>query len=132
MLYVGESQVIEEKDISEKVASLQAELHRAFGVKARSLAKALRKTGRRRPAHLGRKADTILQAQSYGGHPRLMRMVDTDEFARAHADIMDYLKEFDAKKRRRNLTLDMLAGMVLKLLIVVVLVIGVLVWQEII
>lgn len=124
--------MIEEQDISEKATDLRAELHRAFGVKARSLAQALRKTGRRLPAQLGRKADVILQAQSYGGHPKLLRTVDADEIARAYADIMAYLKGFDAKQRRRNQTLNLFAGVVLKLLVVAGLVVGVLVWQGII
>ncbi|AXI55810.1 hypothetical protein C1J05_16045 [Sulfitobacter sp. JL08] len=132
MLGQGERQVIEEKDLSEKAASLQAELQRAFGVKATTLAKALRKTGRRLPASLAEKAEAILQAQSYGGHPKLMRMVDPGEVEKAHSDIMAYLGEIDPSEARRNRLLNLTAEIALKLLFIISMVVLVLVWRDLI
>jgi hypothetical protein len=130
MLLAGERQVIDEKDLSEKSASLQAELQRAFGVKAGTLAKALRKTGRRLPASLGKKAEAILQAQSYGGHPKLMRLVDPGEVEKAHSDIMTFLGNIDPTEARRNRMLNLTAEIVLKLLFIISMVTLVLVWRD--
>jgi hypothetical protein len=121
--------VIEEKDISDKVAGIEAELQRVFGIKAKPLEKALRKAGRLLPANLHKKAQVIVQAQSYSGNPKLMRFVEGDDLTRAYDDIMAFLKDIDPNERRIGTGLDILTGSAMTLLITATLVVAVLIWQ---
>ena len=129
MVRIRGRQVIEEKDITVKTEAIVEELRRAFGIRTKSLTKALRKAGRRLPTHLQKKAGSIVQAQNFGGNPKLMRMVDSAEISNAYDEIMSYLEQIDPKQRRVTMTLDILAELVLKLIIVGTLVVVVLRWQ---
>lgn len=121
--------MIDEKELTTKSESIEAELQRAFGFRSKTLARALRKSGRRFPAHLHMMAGRIVEAQSYGGNPKLMRMVDRTKISTAYDEIMAYLKQVDPKDRRTAMVLDITSSIVLKLLAVGALVLGVLIWR---
>jgi hypothetical protein len=121
--------VIEEKDISDKVAGIESELQRVFGINAKPLEKALRKSGRLLPANLLKKAQVIVQAQSYCGNPKLMRFVEGDDMTEAYDDIMAFLKDVDPNERRIGTGLDILTGSAMTVLITATLVVAVLIWQ---
>ena len=62
--------------INQRSARVQSALEGAFGVRSKTLAKALRKTGRRMPKRLRAEAGLIAQAEALGGNPKLLRQVD--------------------------------------------------------
>lgn len=122
--------MIDEKEISDKVAGIEAELQRAFGITAKPLGKALGKAGRLLPAHVHKNAQVIVMAQGYSGNPKLMRFVDDADLAKAYDEIMAHLKDVNPNERRVGKTLDFLTGTAMALLVTAALVVGVLIWQD--
>ena len=91
-----------EATINERSKRVQSALDGAFGVRAKTLDKALRKTGRRMPKRLHAQAQLIVDAQSLGGNPKLMRRIDGAAIARAEEDVVGWLDTVDRADRRRG------------------------------
>ena len=88
--------------IHQRSARVQSALEGAFGVRAKTLAKALRKTGRRLPKRLRVEAGLIAQAEALGGNPKLLRQVDGVALARAEAAGVTWLDSVDRAEQRRG------------------------------
>ena len=88
--------------IHQRSARVQSALEGAFGVRAKTLAKALRKTGRRLPKRLRVEAGLIAQAEALGGNPKLLRQVDGVALARAEAAVVTWLDSVDRAEQRRG------------------------------
>ncbi|MEO0380394.1 MAG: hypothetical protein AAF252_08985 [Pseudomonadota bacterium] len=88
--------------INQRSARVQSALEGAFGVRAKTLAKALRKTGRRMPKRLRVEAGLIAQAEALGGNPKLLRQVDGVALARAEAAVVTWLDGVDRADQRRG------------------------------
>lgn len=121
--------MIDESEISERISAIKAELRRAFGIKANTLEKALRKAGRLLPAHLHERAQALIEAQKFGGNPKLLRFVDGEELTKASDEIIAFLKGVDPKERRVGALLDFLTGSATTVLITAALVLAVLIWK---
>ncbi|MEO9574626.1 MAG: hypothetical protein ABJ263_03735 [Tateyamaria sp.] len=91
-----------EATIKERSKRVQSALDGAFGVRAKTLDKALRKTGRRMPKRLHAQARLIVDAQGFGGNPNLLRRVDGAAIARAEEDVVSWLDTVDRADRRRG------------------------------
>lgn len=91
-----------EASLKERSKRVQSALDGAFGVRARTLDKALRKTGRRMPKRLHAQARLIVDAQDLGGNPKLMRRIDGVAIARAEEDVVGWLDTVDRADRRRG------------------------------
>lgn len=91
-----------EATIKERSKRVKSALDGAFGVRAKTLDKALRKTGRRMPKRLHAQARLIVDAQSLGGNPKLMRRIDGAAIARAEEDVVNWLDTVDRADRRRG------------------------------
>jgi hypothetical protein len=121
--------VIEEKYITATAQDLLAELKRAYGIRSRSLSKALKKAGRRLPADLQAKAALIVQAQSFGSHPKLLRQIEGAEITKARDDILDYLGAIDPKEQRQTALINLAGDLAWKVLLIAVLIGAVLHWR---
>lgn len=104
--------------IAARAARLQDGLHRAFGVRGKSLEVALKRTGRRLPRRLRAEARRVVDAQGLGGQPRLMRQVDAAALDRAEARVLDYLGGIDRADRRKGRLLALAGVLVFNLLFV--------------
>ncbi|MEP4880473.1 MAG: hypothetical protein ABJX32_18905 [Tateyamaria sp.] len=91
-----------EATIKERSKRVKSALDGAFGVRAKTLDKALRKTGRRMPKRLHAQARLIVDAQGLGGNPKLMRRIDGAAIARAEEDVVSWLDTVDRADRRRG------------------------------
>jgi len=91
-----------EASLKERSKRVQSALDGAFGVRAKTLDKALRKTGRRMPKRLHAQARLIVDAQGLGGNPKLMRRIDGAAIARAEEDVVGWLDTVDRADRRRG------------------------------
>ena len=91
-----------EATIKERSKRVKSALDGAFGVRAKTLDKALRKTGRRMPKRLHAQARLIVDAQGLGGNPKLMRRIDGAAIARAEEDVVNWLDTVDRADRRRG------------------------------
>ncbi len=104
--------------IEARAARVQQGLQGAFGVRARTLDKALKRTGRRLPKRLHTEAKRIVAAQDLGGNPKLMQRVDAAALDRAETRVLDYLKGIDRADARKGRILGLTAIVVFNLLVV--------------
>lgn len=88
--------------INQRSARIQNALEGAFGVRAKTLAKALRKTGRRMPKRLHAQARLIADAQELNGHPKLLRQVDGAALEQAEEAVLAWLDTVDRADQRRG------------------------------
>ncbi len=114
--------------INARAERVERGLNDAFGVKAKSLDKALRKTGRRLPKRLRDEAGLIVEAQGMGGNPKLMKRVDGVALDVAEAKLSAYLKSIDRAEARKTRLLSIAAAIAFNILLVVAAFIVWMVW----
>ena len=112
--------------IDARVLRVQDALEQAFGVRARSLSKALRRTGLRLPKRLHADVRMIADAQAFGGHPKLLRQVDSDALRTAEDKVVGHLKSIDRADRRKGVLINIAAAIALNLLLVLS---GLVIWM---
>ncbi len=117
------------QDIQAQEARLLELAKEKFGVRAKTLGRAMKKIGRRVPARLHRQAEVLVAAQRLGGHPKLMMQVDAVAVKKAFDEIVAHLEAIDVTDRRKGAMLNLGAALSFNLLVVVVLVILVLRWR---
>ena len=100
-------------------ARVQSALDGAFGVRARTLAAALRKTGRRLPKRVRAQAQLIADAQSLGSNPRLLRQVDGAALSRAEEAVVTWLDGIDRSDRRKGFWIGVGATIGFNILLIV-------------
>jgi hypothetical protein len=107
-----------QQSVNARAGRVQRGLEAAFGVRAKTLALALRKTGRRLPRRLHTEARRIADAQGFGGHPKMMRRIDGRVLDSAEAKVLAYLKGIDRADRRKGVWLGIAGAIVFNLLLV--------------
>lgn len=112
--------------IAARASRIEAGLQQAFGVRAGSLNKALKRTGRRLPRRLHAEAAHVIEAQGLGGNPKLMRQVDGAMLDRAEEVVLAYLDTIDRSDRRKGMWLGLVGVIAFNLLLVIV---GFLLWM---
>lgn len=117
------------QDIQAKEAQLLELAKEKFGVRAKTLSRAMKKIGRRVPARLHRQAEVLVEAQRLGGHPKLMMQVDSVAIGKAFDEIVAHLETIDVADRRKGVLLNLAAALAFNVLVVVVLVTLVLRWR---
>ncbi|MEM8653326.1 MAG: hypothetical protein AAGF36_01160 [Pseudomonadota bacterium] len=105
--------------IQDRADRLQAALVTAFGVSGKSLAVALRRTGRRLPRRLHVEAQKIVQAQGFGGHPKRLRQIDSAALSLAETRVVTFLDGIDRADRRKGFWLGMAGAVAFNILVVV-------------
>ena len=111
------------QSIQARADRVQSALGAAFGVKAKSLEVALKRTGRRIPRRLHADARKIVDAQSFGGHPNLMRQVDSAALKTAEDRVVAFLQGIDRADRRKGMWLGIAAAIAFNILLVLALVV---------
>lgn len=111
------------QSIQARADRVQTALAAAFGVKAKSLEVALKRTGRRIPRRLHAEARKIVDAQGFGGHPKLMRQVDSAALSTAEDRLVAFLKGIDRADRRKGMWLGIGAAIAFNILLVVAIVV---------
>lgn len=91
-----------EDSINARSKRVQSALDGAFGVRAKTLTRALRKTGRRLPRRLRKDARQLVDAQALGGHPKLMRQIDSKALAAAEERLIIWLDTVDRADARKG------------------------------
>lgn len=107
-----------------------AALRKQLGVKARDLPKGMKRVGRRLPRDAHRAAEVISTAKAHLSHPKLGRMVDRQSVLMAETVLHGHLDKIDPKERRKDALLSMLGTQAFNLIGVALLVIGLMVWRD--
>ncbi|UWR23179.1 hypothetical protein [Sulfitobacter sp. S190] len=121
--------MMSDRDMAAKVAQVQALLHEKFGVKACTLAKAVRRTGRRVPRGMRARMRRLVAADTLARNPKLARQIDPAEVARDFEAVTAHLRAIDVADRRRGWWLSLAGSLAGNLLIVAALFIGYLWWR---
>lgn len=100
-----------------------------FGVRNRSLEKAMKKIGRRVPGWVHKEAGVISEARGLTAHPKLMRQIDVARVDKAFDSITAHLQTVDRRERRIDRILDVLGSLSFNLIVLTALVILFLRWQ---
>ncbi|TCL10254.1 hypothetical protein BXY66_2323 [Shimia isoporae] len=100
-----------------------------FGVRSKSLDKAMKKIGRRVPNWLHKEAAVIADARGLTGHPKLMMQMDHVRVQRAFDSIKAHLETVDRRERRIDRILDVLGSVSFNLIVLTALVILFLRWR---
>ncbi|WP_420012920.1 hypothetical protein [Tateyamaria sp.] len=120
-----------QQSIDARATRILRGLETAFGVRATTLAKALRKTGRRLPKRLQNEAERIVKAQGLGGHPKLMQQVDGAALDTAEAKVVAHLKTIDRADQRKGRMMAVAGAIVFNLLLVGAGFVAWMVWADI-
>lgn len=106
------------QDIEEQVGVVQDLLYAKFGVRRRALAKMLRKTGRRLPRRMRKRAQVLVEAEKLEGNPRLARQMDRRAVNKAFDDLKLHLEGIDVAERRKDRLLNLAALLAFYVLVV--------------
>ena len=112
-----------------QVETASAALHTRLGVGGPTLARRLKRAGRRLPRAVRAAGAEIVAVQAMAENPRLSRLVASERTDAAFATLEAHLKGIDPADRRRGVLLSLAAAVVLDLMIVAALVVAVLVWR---
>ncbi|MBO9474324.1 hypothetical protein J7413_12300 [Shimia sp. R10_1] len=118
-------------EIDAKVAQLLDLAREKYGVRAKTLERAMRKIGRRAPKRLHRQAEVIAQAHKVGHHPKLMVQVDGAAVTRAFGEIEAHLAAIDVGRRRVDRILDVLGSVSFNLILFTACLVVFLRWHEV-
>lgn len=116
-------------DWSDRLADLRALLAEKLGTGERDLRGHLRRAGRRLPRRVRREADYLVRAEEMGRHPRLARLVDPRQVARAQGRVARHLRSIDPARLRRDRRKNAVAGLGLIVLAAFALVVTLLWWR---
>ena len=106
------------EDISERSGRMGDAIGKAYGFKARNLNTALQRAGRRLPNSVRSHLSPVLQAEAFGGNPKLLRRVDLAVIDTAETALNRHLKTVDRSAVRRNSFVRWVASIVFYVLIV--------------
>ncbi|WP_210527152.1 hypothetical protein [Rubellimicrobium arenae] len=116
-------------DWSPHLASLRTLLHDQLGVRGRTLGQQVRRAGRRLPRALRTDALFLARAEEMARHPRLARLVDPRQVAKAEGRVASHLRSLDPVQARRHRRLDWLATAGFYILSTAALIVAVLWWR---
>ena len=92
----------------------------------------LRKARHRLPRHMRKDADKILRAEEALTHPKLARIANTGALDGSFKKINSHLKTIDLADERRGARINWAAGLVFNVILIVLVCLVVLAWQDLI
>jgi hypothetical protein len=114
-------------------AAVESELLELFkvklGVRAPSLAKAIKKSGRRMPRDAHRAVAAFSDARMQAAHPKLARMVDATSLETSISVLRSHLEAIDPGERRKDALLGFLGTQAVNVLVIAAVIIGLLYWR---
>ncbi len=108
--------------IEEHAEALAQKMSAQLRVRGTGLAEVTERAGRKLPRRLRADAQTIIQAEAMGGHPKLSRLVDERAVMRATRRIERFLDKKDPKGERWGELLDLIAKIAFVLVTIVLVV----------
>lgn len=114
------------QQMADRVAALMEE---RLGLRGRSLADKLRRSGRVLPAAIRSEISVIEEAARHAQNPKLKLRIDEVRVARAYDLSVRHLGRIDASARRRNTWIGVANSIAISLFAVLVLTLGVLHWR---
>lgn len=98
-------------------------------IRARDLARGMKKAGRLLPRDAHRAAGKIVTAKHDATHPKLSRMLDFEALEAAEAVVQRHLDKIDPKERRKDAWLSFAGTQALNFIGIAALVLGLLAWR---
>ncbi len=121
--------MMDSETLDHKTADVLALAKAKFGVRGRSLEKAMKKVGRRVPSWVHKEVRVISEARGLTGHPKMMLQIDQVRVEKAFEAITAHLETVDRRERRIDRILDVLGSLSFNLIVFTALVILFLRWR---
>jgi hypothetical protein len=121
--------MIDTKEFNQRVAELEQMLHDKLGLRAKGLARQLKKAGRHLPRRVQKAGRVITQAQSVMANPKLARIQNQKSIEAAFAEMTAYLKPLKRKGQRSGSALGIAGDAVVRLILLGLVVLAALRWQ---
>lgn len=118
------------ESIQEKSAEIADMMKQRLSIRGKDLAAKLRHSGRMLPKRIKYDAEYLVEATAMAQSPKLYKMIDMERVDTAHHNCIEFLKTIDVTDRRKGLVLGILGSMTMSVIIVIALVIGVLIWRD--
>lgn len=111
--------MIDHAEIDAMAAKLSLALDEKLGLRRGSLARRVRKAGRRLPKRVRQQILQLAEAQKIAGNQHLARRLDGDALRAAQAEAMAHLASIDPRDRRIGAILGIAGGLVFNLILLV-------------
>ena len=96
-------------DTAERVEAMARKMSTQLRIRGDGLAEVAKRAGRKLPRRLRADADVLIQAGAMAEHPKLARMVDPRNLARAEKRLNRFLNKQNPAAERRGEILDFIA-----------------------
>ena len=116
-------------DWTSRLTDLRLQLREKLGVSGPDLAHQVRRAGRRLPRSARREAEVLVRAEEMARHPRLSRLIDSREVARAQTRLSHRLRAIDPARQRRDRRRNAAAALGLYVLVTFALLVTLLWWR---
>lgn len=116
-------------DRTSRFSDLRVQLREKLGVTGADLGHQVRRAGRRLPRAARREAELLVRAEEMARHPRLSRLIDPREVARAQTRLSHRLRAIDPARQRRDRRKNAAAVLGLYVLVTFALVVTLLRWR---
>ena len=123
--------MIEQTPLDQMITAIVAELRAKLGVRGKDLAGALGKAKHRLPRRIYQQAMTLVAAEPLAGHPKLPQTLDSAALSAAATEVRAHLEAIDLADRRKGWWLGALGGLSFNLILMAVLLLGFLIWRDI-
>jgi len=121
----------EQLPLDQMIAGIVTDLRAKLGVRGKTLAGALAKARHRLPRRIYRQGMILVTAEPLAKHPKLRQTLDRAALSAAAAEVTVYLEAIDLADRRKGWWLGALGGLSFNLILMAVLLVGFLIWREI-
>lgn len=107
-------------DLDARAESLRLLFEEKYRLRARTLARGLRKVGRRLPRRHRKQVQALMEAQGLARHPKLALQVDRKRITKGCDEVEGFLQTVDPVVARRNRLLDQAALLAFYILAVLI------------
>lgn len=111
--------MMQHSDITAKIRAIQRLLEQKFGVRSRTLAKGLRRAGRRLPKAVHQDGQALIKAEVLVRNPKVRYQLDLAAVEAAFERMQTHLKAIDVTDRRKGTFLKLLGTAVSQFLIII-------------
>lgn len=121
----------DQTSLDQMIAGIVVELRAKLGVRGKDLKTGLSKARHRLPRRIYRQGMVLVEAEPLALHPKLRMTLDRATLASAAQEVRTHLEAIDLADRRKGWWLGLLGGLSFNLILMAVLLVGFLVWRDI-
>ncbi|MGH1453504.1 MAG: hypothetical protein ACRBBV_10065 [Paracoccaceae bacterium] len=111
--------MITQQEIDELSDQISQAMDHKLGLRRGTLARRLRRAGRRLPKRVRQHIQRLIEAQKISGNQHLIHQVDANALRAGQAESLSYINSIDPRDRRIGAMLGIAGGLVFNLILLV-------------